>query len=102
MYGKLTMKITRLAQSITPSHPATVFKGDPLDPVRGKQYRDKILQPGGSREETDSLKVPLVLNLTILCGIHRVYRTSLDVRQTARPSCMSSSELYQLSLTFDM
>ncbi|KAF8225878.1 metallopeptidase MepB [Tricholoma matsutake] len=35
---------------------ATVFKGDPLDPVRGKQYRDKILQPGGSREETDSLK----------------------------------------------
>ncbi|KAF8349335.1 metallopeptidase MepB [Amanita rubescens] len=35
---------------------ATVFKPDPLDPVRGKQYRDKILFYGGSREEMDSLK----------------------------------------------
>ncbi|KAH6893805.1 Metalloprotease [Coprinopsis sp. MPI-PUGE-AT-0042] len=35
---------------------ATVFKADPLDPARGKQYRDKILQWGGSREEIDSLK----------------------------------------------
>ncbi|KAG2009857.1 metallopeptidase MepB, variant 2 [Coprinopsis cinerea AmutBmut pab1-1] len=36
---------------------ATVFKADPLDPARGKQYRDKILRWGGSREELDSLKV---------------------------------------------
>ena len=36
---------------------ATVFKADPLDPARGKQYRDAILKVGGSREETDSLKV---------------------------------------------
>jgi len=36
---------------------ATVFKADPLDPARGKQYRDKILKYGGSREELDSLKV---------------------------------------------
>ncbi|KAF9468572.1 hypothetical protein BDZ94DRAFT_1153665 [Collybia nuda] len=35
---------------------ATVFKADPLDPARGKQYRDKILCPGGSREELDSLE----------------------------------------------
>ncbi|KAI0074009.1 Metalloprotease [Panus rudis PR-1116 ss-1] len=34
----------------------TVFKADPLDPTRGKQYRDKILLPGGSRDEIDSLK----------------------------------------------
>ncbi|CAL1713197.1 unnamed protein product [Somion occarium] len=35
---------------------ATVFKPDPLDPARGKLYRDKILLPGGSREDIDSLK----------------------------------------------
>ncbi|KAJ2935191.1 hypothetical protein H1R20_g1938, partial [Candolleomyces eurysporus] len=34
----------------------TVFKADPLDPARGKLYRDKILRWGGSREELDSLK----------------------------------------------
>jgi len=34
---------------------ATVFKADPLDPACGKLYREKILQPGGSREELDSL-----------------------------------------------
>lgn len=38
----------------------TVFKADPLDPARGKLYRDKILAWGGSREELDSLKVCLV------------------------------------------
>jgi len=35
---------------------ATVFKADPLDPVRGKRYRDKILRVGGSREELESLE----------------------------------------------
>ncbi|KAE9403952.1 zincin [Gymnopus androsaceus JB14] len=35
---------------------ATVFKADPLDPSRGQRYREKILVPGGSREELDSLK----------------------------------------------
>ncbi|PIL22512.1 hypothetical protein GSI_15201 [Ganoderma sinense ZZ0214-1] len=35
---------------------ATIFKEDPLDPQRGRQYRDKILRPGGSRDEIDSLK----------------------------------------------
>ena len=38
----------------------TVFKKDPLDPQLGKQYRDKILGPGGSRDESDSLKVSAV------------------------------------------
>ncbi|KAF7346236.1 Metallopeptidase MepB [Mycena sanguinolenta] len=35
---------------------STVFKGGPLDPARGKLYRDKILKYGGSREELDSLE----------------------------------------------
>ncbi|KJA24053.1 hypothetical protein HYPSUDRAFT_53952 [Hypholoma sublateritium FD-334 SS-4] len=35
---------------------ATIFKADPLDPARGKLYRDKILRAGGSREELDTLK----------------------------------------------
>ncbi|KAG6901007.1 hypothetical protein C0995_002539 [Termitomyces sp. Mi166 len=38
------------------SRTATVFKPDPLDPARGKRYREDILRPGGSREELDSLK----------------------------------------------
>jgi Zn-dependent oligopeptidase len=36
---------------------STVFNGDPLDPERGDRYRKSILQPGGSREELDSLEV---------------------------------------------
>ena len=36
---------------------ATVFKADPLDPARGKLYRDKILRPGGSQDDIESLKV---------------------------------------------
>ncbi|KDQ54110.1 hypothetical protein JAAARDRAFT_136150 [Jaapia argillacea MUCL 33604] len=35
---------------------ATVFKKDPLDPKLGQKYTECILRPGGSREETDSLK----------------------------------------------
>ncbi|EIM81645.1 metallopeptidase MepB [Stereum hirsutum FP-91666 SS1] len=35
---------------------ATVFKKDPLDPALGMKYRECILKPGGSREETESLK----------------------------------------------
>ncbi|KAI8969624.1 Metalloprotease [Trametes punicea] len=35
---------------------ATIFKPDPLDPARGQRYRQKILLPGGSRDEIDSLK----------------------------------------------
>jgi Zn-dependent oligopeptidase len=34
----------------------TVFKEDPLDATRGDRYRKSILQPGGSREELDSLE----------------------------------------------
>ncbi|KAF8508190.1 metallopeptidase MepB [Hysterangium stoloniferum] len=33
----------------------TVFKENPLDPKLGKLYRDKILLPGGSRDEAESL-----------------------------------------------
>jgi Peptidase family M3 len=39
---------------------SAVFKSDPLDPARGDRYRRSILQPGGSREELDSLKVESV------------------------------------------
>ncbi|KAJ6619446.1 hypothetical protein B0H10DRAFT_2025622 [Mycena sp. CBHHK59/15] len=35
---------------------STIFKSDPLDPARGKLYRDKILRYGGSREELESLE----------------------------------------------
>jgi Zn-dependent oligopeptidase len=35
----------------------TVFKADPLDPARGQKYREAILGPGGSRDETASLEV---------------------------------------------
>jgi Zn-dependent oligopeptidase len=35
----------------------TVFKTDPLDPVRGRKYRDSILRVGGSRDDMVSLKV---------------------------------------------
>ncbi|KAI5478751.1 metallopeptidase MepB [Pseudohyphozyma bogoriensis] len=33
----------------------TVFKDDPMSPKNGAHYRKEILQPGGSREEMDSL-----------------------------------------------
>lgn len=36
---------------------ATVFKEDPLDPARGRRYREKILVPGSSKDEMDLLKV---------------------------------------------
>ncbi|EIW59235.1 Metalloprotease [Trametes versicolor FP-101664 SS1] len=35
---------------------ATVFKEDPLDPARGRLYREKILAPGSSKDEMDLLK----------------------------------------------
>ena len=31
-----------------------------MDPARGQQYREKILLPGGSRDEIDSLTVSCV------------------------------------------
>ncbi|KAL8280846.1 hypothetical protein RQP46_006850 [Phenoliferia psychrophenolica] len=34
---------------------ATVFESDPMNPASGKSYRDKILGPGGSRDEMESL-----------------------------------------------
>ncbi|KAL0947842.1 hypothetical protein HGRIS_013904 [Hohenbuehelia grisea] len=34
----------------------TIFKADPLDPARGARYARTILQPGGSRDELESLK----------------------------------------------
>jgi hypothetical protein len=54
---------------------SAVFKSDPLDPTRGERYRRSILEPGGSREELDSLKVKevnlswILETLTIFVGI---------------------------------
>ena len=42
---------------------ATVFKPDPLDPARGQRYREKILLPGGSQDDIDSLTVCAALPL---------------------------------------
>ncbi len=36
---------------------ATVFKKDPLDPERGRRYRETVLRPGSSKDEIDLLKV---------------------------------------------
>ena len=63
MYGKIDIsKLSFLNISDLHFLPwaATVFKADPLDPARGKLYRDKILRPGGSRDEIDILKVRLL------------------------------------------
>ncbi|CDO71484.1 hypothetical protein BN946_scf184909.g78 [Trametes cinnabarina] len=35
---------------------ATVFKDDPVDPARGRRYRENILRPGSSKDEMDLLK----------------------------------------------
>lgn len=34
----------------------TIFKDNPMDGKRGRMYRHKVLEYGGSREEMDSLK----------------------------------------------
>jgi Zn-dependent oligopeptidase len=53
----------------------TVFESAPLDPEKGRHYRETILFPGGSRDEMDSLKVWLklcfrcVIELTLILGI---------------------------------
>ena len=36
---------------------ATGFKHDPLDPARGRRYREKVLRPGASRDEIETLTV---------------------------------------------
>lgn len=51
------LNLVEIFESLTASLPATVFKADPLDPARGKLYRDKVLRAGGSREEYDTLEV---------------------------------------------
>ncbi|KAI0822328.1 metallopeptidase MepB [Trametes gibbosa] len=35
---------------------ATVFKADPLNPERGRRYREKILRPGSSKDENELMK----------------------------------------------
>ena len=59
MYGKINIFESSISQHVLILLPiaATVFKKDPLNPASGELYRKKILLPGGSREEIDSLKV---------------------------------------------
>lgn len=33
----------------------TIFEADPMDPEKGKLYREKILQPGGSKDPMELL-----------------------------------------------
>lgn len=51
---------------------ATVFKADPLDPARGQRYRERILRPGGSRDDLDSLKV-------YICSFLLTYAQVVDI-----------------------
>lgn len=75
---------------------ATVFKPDPLDPQRGKLYRDKILLPGGSRDDIDGLKVSF--HKLFVSGVSDRFllsfaRTSLVAHQTPMPLSKRSSVL---------
>lgn len=56
---------------------ATIFKADPLDPARGKRYRDKILKAGGSREETETLEVSYLVYVDIISMIYLFYFVGL-------------------------
>jgi hypothetical protein len=56
---------------------ATVFKKDPLDPALGQRYRETILRVGGSREETESLKVRSPIPPTICHMAHRPFQDFL-------------------------
>ena len=63
----------------------SVFKADPLSPELGTRYRNAILQPGGSRDEHDSLKVCVVAHLPLSrCSSYD--RSSSGGRRTRRPS----------------
>jgi hypothetical protein len=68
MYGKINISESSVS-NISDLHflpwAATVFKADPLDPARGKLYRDQVLCPGGSRDEIDILKVRLLISPVI-------------------------------------
>jgi Zn-dependent oligopeptidase len=57
----------------------TVFKVDPLDPEKGAHYRQTILLPGGSREETESLEVRP--SHDIHCSLDLIYL--LEIPRTA-------------------
>jgi Zn-dependent oligopeptidase len=59
---------------------STVFKSDPLDPVRGDRYRRSILEPGGSREELESLEVKEV-NSSIDKETQQICRNSSNAPQ---------------------
>ena len=50
---------------------ATPFQDDPLDPKRGDLYRQKILGPGGGRDELKSLEVRLTIATCIKSILNR-------------------------------
>ncbi|KIJ54259.1 hypothetical protein M422DRAFT_154020 [Sphaerobolus stellatus SS14] len=55
---------------------ATVFKKDPLDPALGALYRKEILYPGGSRDESDSLRAFLGRDPTSDAFLHELFGDS--------------------------
>lgn len=77
---------------------ATVFKKDPLDPTRGQRYREKILLPGGSRDEIDSLKVRCsTLSRVPSINCDPVHRTSSAGSPTPKRSFRSCSASRRLA-----
>ena len=81
---------------------ATVFKADPLDPVRGDKYRRCILKPGGSREELDSLEVGGIL-FSPKTGYLLLTRHSLvghPMRMRSRRNCLETQLLQVPNLLF--
>lgn len=76
---------------------ATVFKKDPLDPTRGQRYREKILLPGGSRDEIDSLKVRCSTFSrvpSIHCDpVHRISSAESPTPKRSFRSCSASRHL---------
>ena len=46
---------------------ATVFAKDPLDPARGRLYREKILRPGAAQDELETLKVNSFTGHALCC-----------------------------------
>jgi metallopeptidase MepB len=62
---------------------ATVFKSDPLDPKKGAHYRKEILEPGGSREETESLKAFLGRPSNSDAFLKELFGTSSDAKTAA-------------------
>jgi hypothetical protein len=71
---------------------SAVFKSDPLDPARGDRYRRRILGPGGSREELDSLKVKGVNSSTDI----ETYQFAGIPRTRPKSGCICGGNIWEV------